>query len=242
MATKQPQQKFENLEFNFTPNEWFVDESNRAKALKAIAKAETLTAAAESLGINPSTLRLIPVVDEDGLIPFRSQAEIQKKVAKERDSGTAWAQIGARLGGMTERRVQRLYEAETEKNYREADIGKGGRPPKDETEGEAPAKKAPAKKAAKKSTKKAATKKAAKSTERPFPEGAASDGSEDEAIEAAILGNVVTVERPGGNTADIEVVEVVKFGNSKAGARGVQVKDPDGKVKNFAVSKIVSIA
>lgn len=69
-------------------------------------------------------------IHEKGLISFRTDNEFMKALVRERDKGQGWAMVGARLGGLSEQRCQRIYEEATGKPYVSSYIG-GGRPRKD---------------------------------------------------------------------------------------------------------------
>lgn len=239
MAT---QQKFDKLEFRFTPKDYYLDDDYRAKVVKTLSNSETKAEAGEKLGISAGLVNAIAEVEEQGLIPFRNQNELQKKIVKARDKdGNGWGLIGARAGGLPERRVQRLYEEETGVSYTESVIGRGGRPKGTGSNGDGGAKKTASKSTKSKSTaKKGGAKKSTKKDARPFP-NADADGGDDDEIQEAIEGATLTVERPGGKTAEVEVAEVQAFATNKSGQRGVKVLDIDEKSKTFAMNKVIAV-
>jgi hypothetical protein len=158
-------QNFEALNFRIKPKAQFQDDAFCQQAADLFEDGATKAEAAEKLGVNPAVAHLAWSVHKLGRIPFKSQADLAKKVVKERDGGQPWAIIGARAGGMSEARVQALYEEGAGKPYVESRISRGGRqrtePRQPESKPKA-AKPAPKKRTGKKATKRPASKVARK--------------------------------------------------------------------------------
>lgn len=246
-------QKFDTLQFRFTPNEKFLDEAFCKRAAAAFDKGGTKTEVAAKLKVSPAIAHLAAQVHWDGPISFKSQEDLGKKVVKERQNGKAWANIGARAGGLSEGRVERLYEEASGEEYTTADIGRGGRPKINDTDRKpATAKKAAAKrttgKAAKDGGKKTASK---KTTKKAAPKKAASGGAvptfgdkpNAATVGKKLNGKTVTVNRPGGKTEDFGINEVVAVVQSKKTEKwGAKVTTTDGKERTFALDALTAVA
>lgn len=121
-------QKHETLQPKFSPRAEYLDAEFCAKAAGLLANGGTKSEAAEALGVTVSVASLAAFVHEQGRIAFRSQAELAKRVVAERDGNKRpWSIIGARAGGLTERRVQDLYEQAKGEPYVGSRLTRSGR-------------------------------------------------------------------------------------------------------------------
>lgn len=247
----QTEQRFEELSFSFEPKDRFLNESECKKAHKLHEEGLTWAEVAEELGYDAS-VRLMAHIHREGLIMFRSEKELARQIQRARDAGESWAGIGARAGGMTERRVQKLYEQATDKNYFETYIEHGGRPRHDGLgfqgieNGEPVINTDPTVKPTKeKATKKSSSKKAkAKSNDAPeFDFAKDADKNEvRDTVAKELEGKTVTVERSSG-TEDVTVAKVLAAAySSKRSEWGLQVQDDDEDRKVFAINAIKAVA
>ena len=149
-------QNFEALNFRVTPKAEFQDDAFCKKSAALFEDGATKAEAAEKLGVSEAVAHLAWSVQRLGRISFKSQEELAKAVVQARDEGEqAWSIIGARAGGLTESRVQSLYEEGSGDTYIGSRLTRSTRQrtePRPPAEKKTPAKAAPKKAAAKKAT------------------------------------------------------------------------------------------
>jgi len=234
------QQAFDKLEIPRLklPRGPYTDTEFTEKAAKALAEAATRKEAAEQLGVPPSVVGLAALVHEHGLIPFRSEKEFREKLVKARDKEQqGWAVIGARLGGVSEGRVESLYEETTGIPYTESVLGRGGRP-KGEENGAAKPKPKPAK-AEPADVADNDTGETEDEVAATVPEF--SENPTEEEVGEALNGKTVTVKK-GSGTVEVQVAEVAAVKQAKSGRWGAKVNTTDGKERTFPLDQVTAVA
>lgn len=230
-------QNFDNLEFRFTTTEEFLDDKFCERAKELHDGGMSWNEIAEEMDSDYSTVSLAAHIAEAGRLSFRTEKELARRVQQARDSGEAWAKIGARAGGLTESRVQWLYEQATEQAYFASYIGKGGRPRNDglgfrgKDSGEPIIEVGEGKPVRGRGRRKPAVK---------LQLDLDGDLSVEE-VQEAIEGKTIEVARPGGKTATLKVGEVVTVAQNKRGDWGAKIKTTDGKERTFALKKVQSV-
>lgn len=250
MATKtktNTEQKFEALPFNFEPDERLLDPKFVAKVAEAANEEDAKpTEVADRFDIPVHFVVKAQAINEHGLIPFRTETELKKAIAKARKKDNqSWSQICGRLGNMGGHRVRSLYEDATSEPHYEHGIGKGGRPrgrPRSNGQTDAKPKektKAKGKQAASK-TKKAADKGKGKAKAKAQAVPTFSDEPTTEEVAGALNGKTVTVKK-GKSTTDIEVSEVKAVKQAKSGRWGAKVATADNSEKTFPLDAITAL-